>query len=114
VRDSEGATRVLVRTPDWEDYVRISCVEIRHCGAGSIQVARRMHAMLADLAALLPAIRRPALEAERQLLERAVRAQMPFAEDAMLASVPDVQGMGGSARVVVPAARAKAEGRVTA
>jgi uncharacterized membrane protein len=96
VRDAEGAVRVLLRTSDWEDFVHMACVEIRACGAGSVQVARRMHAMLDDLIALLPPIRHPALQAQRALLDRAIDAQHAFAEDAALARIGDVQGLGGS------------------
>ena len=95
-RDAQGEVRVLLRTPDWEDFVHMACVEIRACGASSIQVARRMEAMLHDLIALLPAVRRAPLEAQRELMRRAVRAAHPFEEDVQLAAVPDVQGLGGS------------------
>ena len=103
-RDAEGAVRVLVRRPDWEDFVHMACVEIRACGASSVQVARRMEAMLGDLIALLPPVRRPALQAQRALLERAIDAQHAFEEDAALARVPDLQGLGGSPRIATPAA----------
>ena len=55
-----------------------------------------MEAMLHDLIALLPAVRRAPLEAQRELMRRAVRAAHPFEEDVQLAAVPDVQGLGGS------------------
>jgi len=55
-----------------------------------------MEAMLQDLIALLPAVRCAALQAQRDLLRRAVRAAHPFDEDVALAAVPDVQGLGGS------------------
>jgi uncharacterized membrane protein len=102
-RDADGVVRVLVRRPQWEDFVHLACVEIRACGASSVQVARRMEAMLADLIALLPPLRRPALQAQRALLERAIDAQHPFDEDAALARVPDLQGLGGSPRIATAA-----------
>jgi len=98
VRDAGGTVRLIVRTPGWEDFVHISCREMRACGADNVQVARRMAAMLDDLLRLLPAMRRPALEVERELLERAVTAAFPFEEDAALARIPDVQGLGGASR----------------
>jgi uncharacterized membrane protein len=102
VRDADGNVRLILRTPGWEDFVHIACREIRACGADSVQVARRMAAMLDDLARLLPPARRRALAAERELLERAVSAAFPFAEDAALARIPDVQGLGGAARAALP------------
>ena len=103
IRDPQGQVRVLLRTPDWDDFVHIACVEIRHCGISSVQVARRMQAMLSDLIALLPPVRRPALEAQRDLLLGAIRVQYSSAEDAALAQVPDVQGLGGAPRIAIPA-----------
>jgi uncharacterized membrane protein len=97
--DARGAVRLLVRTPDWEDYVHIACREIRACGAGSVQVARRMGAMLDDLVRLLPESRRPALETERGLLDRALVELYPYPEDLALARVPDIQGLGGSTQL---------------
>ena len=49
IRDAAGASRLVFRTPNWEDFVNLSCIEIRHCGAGSIQIVRRMRSMLESL-----------------------------------------------------------------
>ena len=96
IRDADGALRLALRTPDWHDFVEMACVEIRGCGAGSVQVARRLTAMLEDLLAVLPPVRHPPLQAQRALLQRALEASFPFPEDLALARVPDVQGMGGA------------------
>ena len=47
--DDSGRPRVIFRTPNWEHYVHVACSEIRACGAGNLQVARRMRAMLENL-----------------------------------------------------------------
>jgi uncharacterized membrane protein len=101
----DGIERVVVRTPDWEDFVNISCKEIRACGASSMQVTRRLYAMFEDLLGLLLATRRPPLEEERSLLDRAVRDAFHFAEDRALARMPDVQGLGSAARARAPHAK---------
>lgn len=31
IRDAAGSVRVILRTPDWEDFVHIACNEIRAC-----------------------------------------------------------------------------------
>ena len=98
VRDAQGQARLILRAPGWEDFVHISCREIRACGANSMQVARRMVAMLEDLLRLLPPARRAALQEERALFDRALETAYPFAEDRALAREPDVQGLGGSRR----------------
>ncbi|HXZ50766.1 MAG TPA: DUF2254 domain-containing protein, partial [Burkholderiales bacterium] len=41
VVDQSGRLRVIFRTPNWEDFVHLACNEIRLCGAGNVQVARR-------------------------------------------------------------------------
>jgi len=99
LRDEDGLERVLTRTPRWEDFVNISCSEIRACGVSSMQVARRLRAMLEDLVALLPQHRLPVLRRELDLLDRAVRSAYSFPEDAALARVPDVQGLGSVPRM---------------
>lgn len=96
ILDAAGRTRVVCRTPNWEDFVHVSCHEIRQCGAGSVQVARRLRAMLDDLMASLPPHRHPALEQERRLLEQTIEAHYRIPEDLALARVPDSQGLGGS------------------
>jgi uncharacterized membrane protein len=96
VVDSRGRVRVIYRTPDWEDFVHVSCHEIRTCGAGNIQIARRMRAMFDDLLATLPADRHPVLELESRLLSKAIRTHFQQPEDLALAETPDTQGLGGA------------------
>ena len=95
-RDHAGRVRVIYRTPNWEDYVHVACTEIRTCGAASVQIARRLRAMLDNVSASLPMHRRAALDRERELLDRSIDAHYVFPEDLALARVPDTQGLGGS------------------
>jgi uncharacterized membrane protein len=97
IEDDQGATRLIVRTPDWEDYVQTSCTEIRACGTNSVQIVRRMRAMLDNLVSTLPAHRHVALERERRHLTRVVDAFYADADEHALASVGDSQGLGGAA-----------------
>ena len=94
--DDSGRARLVFRTPNWEDYVRVACREIRACGANNLQVARRMRAMLEGLRRTLPERRHAALAQELELLNRAVETNFPFAEDLVLARIPDTQGLGAS------------------
>jgi uncharacterized membrane protein len=94
--DVLGSPRVIYRTPNWEDFVHISCTEIRSCGAGNVQIARRLRALLENLIASLPRHRRRALAEERARLDQALAALYPIPADLVLASVPDSQGLGGS------------------
>ncbi len=54
VRDTSGRVRLVFRTPEWEDFVQLAVTEIRHFGGESIQVARRLRAMLENLIETLP------------------------------------------------------------
>ena len=102
ILDAAGLPRVIHRTPNWEDFVHLSCNEIRRCGAGSVQVARRLRAMFDNLVALLPADRHAALEQEGRLLEQMLQPLYGIPEDVALARIPDSQGLGGSSGVRGP------------
>lgn len=96
VRDDSGEVRLVLRTPDWEDYVHLACTEIRHCGGSSVQIVRRMRSMLQNLVETLPSQRHAELQLQLELLSRTVEGYYKFPEDLELASIPDPQGLGGS------------------
>jgi uncharacterized membrane protein len=94
--DDAGELRVIFRTPNWEDFVHLTCTEIRHCGGNSVQIMRRMRSLLENLMQTLPIHRHAELRQQLELLDRTVERQFPFPEDRVLASLPDPQGLGGS------------------
>jgi uncharacterized membrane protein len=96
VSDREGTLRLLYHTPDWSDFVMLAVSEVRQFGAGSIQVGRRLHAMLEHLTAVLPESRRPPLDQELTLLGAGINRSFDDEEDRRRACTPDFQGMGGS------------------
>jgi uncharacterized membrane protein len=96
ILDARGQVRLIYRTPNWEDFVHLSCHEIRMYGAGNVQIARRMRAMFDNLLASLPAHRHPALAEESRHLTEAIESSYRLPEDLALARVPDSQGLGGS------------------
>ena len=89
------SVRLLYRTPDWEDFVYLAITEIRHFGGTSIQVVRRLRAMLEDLVQTLPQERTDLLYLELELLKRSAQRSFLEPEDQALANVSDVQGVGG-------------------
>ena len=93
--DKTGELRLIFRTPNWEDFVHLACTEIRHCGAGSIQVVRRMRSLLVNLIQILPPHRHAELRQQLAQLDRTVEARYKFPEDLALARIPDSQGLGG-------------------
>ena len=95
-QDSTGQVRLVYRTPDWDDFVLLGTTEIRQYGRDSIQVQRRLRAMLKDLIQTLPERRRPVLDRELDLLSKLSRRAFPDLDDQALAESSDLQGMGGS------------------
>jgi uncharacterized membrane protein len=51
ISDDKGVVRLSIPHPTWEDFLRLALEEIRFCGATSVQVMRRMRALVADLVA---------------------------------------------------------------
>ena len=107
--DRAGTPRVIVRTPNWEDFVAIACTEIRAYGAGNVQIARRLRAMLDNLIGTLPAGRQAALDGERRRLDLAIASLYALPEDRDLAAVPDTQGLGGSSASRLPGSNSTQE-----
>lgn len=97
ILDKDGALRVIFRTPNWEDFVNLALSEIRLCGASNLQVARRLRAMIENLAQTLPTHRHAAMAAHLRLLDRDLERLFANREDRDLARVADSQGLGGSA-----------------
>lgn len=95
VHDSNGRLRLVYRTPDWEDFVRLAVTEIRHFGGESIQVARRLRGMLENLIQNLPESRSLLLREELAILKRSAERFFSEPEDRALAEVSDAQGVGG-------------------
>lgn len=95
-REAGGKVRVVYGTPDWPDYVVLAVSEIRQYGGGSLQIDRRLRAMLEHLIRELPEARRPPLEQELSMLGSAVEREFRDEEDRRRAGVADYQGVGGS------------------
>lgn len=102
VCDATGRLRLVYRTPDWEEFVLLAVTEIRLFGATSIQVARRLRAMLENLIQSLPEERTALLRAELDLLQRSSKRCFTDPEDQALADVGDSQGMGSRHAPIPP------------
>jgi uncharacterized membrane protein len=94
VRDREGILRLAVPHPTWNDFLRLGFDEICFCGATSVQVMRRMRALISDLIAALPQERHPALEHHRERLNATIARSFANEEEKLEASVEDRQGLG--------------------
>jgi uncharacterized membrane protein len=95
ILDDSGQLRVVLRTPNWEDFIHLAFKEIRSCGSNNLQVVRRLRAMIENLIQTLPAHRHAALLEELSLLDREVVRNFIYPEDVAVARIGDTQGLGG-------------------
>ena len=93
-RDMDGQLRLIVLFPTWEDFLRLAFDEIRYYGAQSVQVMRRMKALVNDLGSRLPEDRRPALRHWEERLQDTIARSFEDEEEKQGASVEDRQGLG--------------------
>jgi uncharacterized membrane protein len=94
LRDREGNLRVALPYPAWDDFLALAFDEIRHYGADSVQVMRRMKALAADLIAALPPERHESLRRHQQRLDGQIARTFEIAEEKQEASLEDRQGLG--------------------
>jgi uncharacterized membrane protein len=95
--DDAGHLRLTIPVMDWDAYVHLVFAEIRLAGARSPQVSRRLVEALVDLLQIAPPERRPALEAQLQLLDDEVHNSSLAPLDIAIALSPDPQGLGVAA-----------------
>jgi uncharacterized membrane protein len=96
VRDRSGRLRLVFPVPSWEDFLDLAFSEIRSYGRESMQVMRRMKALLSDLIDALPKERAPALRSQQRRLDSAISRSFPDVEDQLEASAEDREGMGAT------------------
>ncbi len=92
--DTEGKLRVIVRFPAWEDFLRLAFDEICAYGRTSVQVMRRMKALISDLIDALPVQRHPALCHWQERLDLTIARSFGDVEEQRDASTEDRQGLG--------------------
>jgi uncharacterized membrane protein len=93
-RDAGGKLRVLIVFPSWEDFLLLAFDEIRFYGANSVQVMRRMMALISEMVSVLPQERHPALKYWQQRLQSTIERSFGDMEDKLDASAEDRQGLG--------------------
>jgi uncharacterized membrane protein len=93
-RDAQGKLRLVLPMPSWEDFLLLAFDEIRACGATSVQVMRRMKALVSDLAAALPEARRAPLRHWSRRISGTIARSFQDEEEQNDASVEDRQGLG--------------------
>jgi uncharacterized membrane protein len=90
-------TGVVMPVRTWPDFLALGITEIREYGATSIQVTRRLRALLDELGELVLPENRAAVDDEVRRLDATVQASFASSVDLDLAGSPDDQGIGGPA-----------------
>ncbi len=95
-RDEAGTPRLLFPVPSWEDFLGLALDETRQFGATSVQVTRRLRALLEDLREAVPGPRRGAIDAELELLDAGADRTFVDRGDRRSAAAGDRQGLGAA------------------
>jgi len=94
-RGPDGVVRLAWRSPSWADVLDLAFDEIRYYGATSLQITRRLRALLEDVRASTPPLRHPALDDHLGRLDAAVAAaHAPGSADLAVARGADRLGLG--------------------
>jgi uncharacterized membrane protein len=95
--DGEGKTRLILPMQRWDDFLALGVTEIREYGATSIQVMRRLRALLEKLLeVVLPEYRKAVLD-QLARLDATVSEAWKASVDFDLARTADRRALGGSA-----------------
>ena len=95
---AETPAAVVMATTHWEDFVMLGLTEIREYGATSVQVVRRLRALLEELLETVRPEHRGAVEEELRRLDATVAGAWRDSVDLDRASRADGQGIGGPAQ----------------
>jgi uncharacterized membrane protein len=86
--------RVIIAFPRWEDFLYLAFDEIRFYGSNSVQVMRRMTALLSEMISVLPEERQTAVSFWQARLQSTIDHSFDDAQDKLDASTEDRQGLG--------------------
>jgi len=92
--DDQTSTALVMHTRGWEDFLSLGITEIREYGATSVQVVRRLRAILEELHQTVLPEHRAAVEDELRRLDVTVDATWSESVDLDRASAADTQGLG--------------------
>ena len=92
--DEKGCLRVIYPSPDWEDFLGLAVDEIRFYGARSIQVSRRLLALLSDLEKIAPEERKSSIKDHIHRVDVSINRAFSDKDDRLEAAQLDRQGIG--------------------
>ena len=93
--DADPPAVVVMVTRSWEDFLTLGLTEVREFGATSVQVMRRLRALLEELHEIVRPEHRAAVEEELRRLDATVTDGWRDQVDLDRASKADRQGIGG-------------------
>ncbi len=94
VFDQQGNIRVIIPASDWDDYLALALEEIHIFGKRSVQVMRRLLALIDDLEELVPRERQVALHVMQERLRLSIEQNFSNPQDRAEALAVDRQGLG--------------------
>jgi uncharacterized membrane protein len=94
ISNNSGWSKVVYPTPSWDDFLELAFAEIREFGARSVQVTRRLKALLHDLIDALPPERHDVLRFHQKRLETSIQGSFPDSDDYLRANMEDREGLG--------------------
>ncbi|MFF1872054.1 DUF2254 domain-containing protein [Kitasatospora herbaricolor] len=94
VSDERGRPLLVVPDRSWQDYLQLAVGEIRDYGATSVQVCRRLRALLDRLLETVPDPDRAAVGTELRRLDAAVERAFDDLDQRAVAMTGDRQGIG--------------------
>ncbi len=102
LRDRQGAPRLIIPIRSFDEYLEVAVTEIRRYGANSLQVCRRLTALLEGVRDAVAPAQRALVEAELAKLDQAVAATYSDRAEAAFARESDRQGLGGTGEPAEP------------
>jgi uncharacterized membrane protein len=99
--DPDGTPRVVLPSRGWEEYLALGVTEIREFGGSSVQVVRRLRALLLRLREHVLPEHRAAVEEQLARLDATVSERFGQGVDVDQALAPDRQGIGGPVRAPI-------------
>uniref|UniRef100_UPI0028DCA0E1 DUF2254 family protein n=1 Tax=Streptomyces stackebrandtii TaxID=3051177 RepID=UPI0028DCA0E1 len=93
--DRGGDARLVLPGRDWDNYLELAVCEIRDYGGSSVQICRRLRAMLEGLLDALPAPQHAAVRTQLLLLQETVEREFTDPARRSIAEQADHQGIGG-------------------
>jgi uncharacterized membrane protein len=97
-KDSDDVVRLVVKTATWEDYLQLGLCEILQYGATSIQVQRRLEAVLIYLLQSVPPERAEAVRRFGEQRRSVASVSFPDTTFRQWADMADREGIGGGIR----------------